>query len=292
MPSPFIYNAKIWNANLWGGGQYSVPQYSTDTLAFYDSTGAYFSLSDNSAMILTDLRINGPTREIIGGNVPRDHGQYVNADYFRETVIEAEGIAKKSTAATLDAFLDTIKKNLRHREGFLDVIDTNSTVKRFVATMDSFDALFPRERYHITKCPWKARFRCKTPFGRSRDYNDEMSTLTSSPTNITIDHAGTIRALPVIIMIFDSASSVTVVNVKRVNAAGTTLEEVEYSGSISAADVLRFDSEEKTVTKNGTAVDYTGSFLTAEPGSNIFKFTITGSSFSAPTTVKWKTTYL
>ena len=46
------------------------------------------------------------------------------------------------------------------------------------------------------------------------------------------------------------------------------------------------------ITRNGTAADFTGSFVNLDVGSNIVSFTITGSSFSVSATGKFKTTYL
>src|SRR3954464_10931987 len=106
----------LFGSSLFGGGAFVTPVYSGDMLVFYDQDGNAFSLSDGTEMILTDLRISGPSRDLIGGDVPRGDGKFITADYFRQYQIEAEGVAIQSTAALLDAFLDTIKKNLRFRE--------------------------------------------------------------------------------------------------------------------------------------------------------------------------------
>ncbi len=282
-----LSNGFMFGANLWNGGQFVSQVYSTDLVAFED-----FSLSDNTNVICTDLLDSGPTREILGGNVPRADGQYITADYFRERTIEVRGIVKASTAALLDAYLDTMKKSLRAREGNLD-ITRNSVVRRYVATMTNFDG-FDAERkgYHVTFCPFVARFTCKTPYGQDRSYTSMTVNLTASPTNQTIDNTGTIRTLPAFILIFTAASSVTVVNVKRIDVNSVTLDEIEYSGSIAANDILTFDSENSVVKKNGDQVAYTGSFPTLEVGSNIFTFTVTGTSFAADTTLRHKCRYL
>ena len=82
-------------------------------------------------------------------------------------------------------------------------------------------------------------------------------------------------------------------NVQRIDpATGETLEEIEYSGSIAANDILVFDASSKRVTLNGTQVKFTGSFLTLPAGSNLLKFTVTGSSFSAVTTISHLPSYL
>lgn len=282
------FNSKQFNVGMLNGGETIAEVFSTDRVVFEG-----FSISDGATMLMTDFKFSGPSRDLVGGKVPRGDGEYLTASYFREFVIEASGIVTKSTAALLDAYLDTIKRSLRTQEGNLDITDSNSTVKRFIATVDNFDDMFAgRQGHDVTKCPWTIRFRCKTPFGRSRTYNSTFLSFTTSPTNQVITHSGTIHAQPVVILNFIAASSVTVVNVKRVDADGATLEEIEYSGSVAANDTVIFDSEEKTVTKNATEVNYTGSFPTLDCGSNIIKITITGTSFTAESTIKHLTTFL
>src|SRR4051812_12808974 len=100
-----LFNANVFNAELFHGATTTETTYSADTLVFED-----FSLSDGSTVIMTDLRFLGPTRELIGGPVPRGDGMYQTADYFREYTIEAEGIVKQATAALLDTYLDTVRK--------------------------------------------------------------------------------------------------------------------------------------------------------------------------------------
>jgi len=281
-----IFGTKPFAGGLWGGGSSTVESFSTDTLVLDD-----FSLSDGETMIMEYLRFLGPTRELIGGTIPRGHGMYQTADYFRETVIECGGIVTASTAALLEAQLDTIRKNLRKAQRDLDYTDANGTVKRFVATLDNFDGLFAdREHYHVTFCPWNARFRCKTPFGKARDYTAVTETITSSPHNQTVENTGTAVGQPVFFLIFSSASSVTSVAVENT----TTGEEIEYDASgdnIDAGDLLEFDSENKTVKRNGVEVDYSGAFPSLETGSNVLQFTLTG-TFNVTETTKLKTTYL
>lgn len=279
-----MFNSHLFNVRTFNGNFVNNTVYSTDRLVFEG-----FSLSDGSVMVMTEFPDSGPSREIVGGSVPRGDGEFITADYFRSRPIEAAGIVKKDTADELDAFLDTIRKNLRTREGNLDVIDSNGTVKRYIATLANYEQLFSeRKRYHITVCPWRVRFVCKTPFGRSRSYSSRSFSLSTSPTTQAVVNSGTIETFPVVTLIFSAASGITAVNVKN----NTNGDEIEYGDSVSAGDVLVFDSERKEVTKNGTAVDFTGAFPQLDVGSNLVQFTITGTSFTAYATVKWKPQYL
>lgn len=278
-----LFNTHLFNSSLFNGGQIGATVYSADRLSFEG-----FSLSDGTNTVLSRLTASGPTRQVVGGEIPRGDGRYVTADYFRQYFITAEGYVKASTAAALDAYLDTIRKNLRTREGDLQVIDNNGTVKLFTATVDNFDDVFAeRQYYHLTICPFRIRFQCNTPFGKARDYTDTFDTLTSSPATQTPFNSGTYKAQPVVIMVFNSASSVTSVAV----ANSTTGESITYAGSIAAGDVLIFDSEQKTVTKNGTAVSYSGTFPSLDVGANSVRYTIAG-TFSVDTTLKHKQTYI
>jgi phage-related protein len=280
-----LFNTKLFNTAMFSGGSTLTSALSTDTLAFEG-----FSLSDGSIMVMTSLKFLGPTRELVGAQVPRGDGGFITADYYRETVIEVEGILRRSTAAALDAYMDTVRKSLRRREGNLDYTDQNGTVKRFVVTMDDYEDLFAgREAYHITFCPWKVRFKCKTPFGRSRLYTYSSFSTSVSPSYRSVLHSGTTFAQPVFTLYFSAASSVTGINLSN----NTTGEQIDLAGlSVSAGNLFIIDSENKTVTKNGTANDFTGAFPGLEVGSNVFVLTVTGTSFTASATIKHRTTYL
>lgn len=281
------FNASQYNVGLYGIDGTIAPVFSTNRLVFDG-----FSLSDGDSMLLSRLSYSGPSREIIGGNIPRGHGQYFNAAYYRELVIEASGTVIAASASALETQLDLIRKRLSPPQANLDLTDDAGTVKRFTATLTNPESLFPeRQHYHVSFCPFVARFACKTPFGRARDYTAQSTALASSPQNVSVYHAGTVDAQAVIALVFDSATSVTTVNVKRIDANGNTLDEIEYSGSIAAGDVLVLDGEAKTVKKNEAEVRYDGSFLTLPPGSSLIKYTIDG-TFSATVTDKHRSTFL
>ena len=95
------FNVSQFNERQFNGGLLS--EVLSTNLIVFDG----FSISDGTIMICTDLLDSGPTREIISGRVPRDDGEYVNADYWREKTIVAKGIIIRSTSTLLEAYLDT-----------------------------------------------------------------------------------------------------------------------------------------------------------------------------------------
>ena len=279
-----LFNTAVFNSRMFNGGTTIAEAYSADRLVFED-----YSLSDGSVIVLTNLEDSGPTRDIVGDNVPMGDGMFITNDFFRERKIVARGYVKKSTAALLDAELDTIRKSLATREGNLDVTDNNSTAKRFVATLENYEELFAdRQRYHLTICPFKASFVCKTPFGKARTYTSISLDTSTLETTQSVVNEGTYKAQPVVTLNFTAASSVTAVTLEN----ETTGESITYTGSIAAGNVLVFDSENKQVTKAGAVQTFTGAFPTLLVGANLLTITVTGTSFTAYDTYKYRKTYL
>lgn len=279
-----LFDEKPYDGDLYDGGNVLAEVFSNDAIVFDG-----FSLNDGTSVVAREIRISGPSREFLEGSIPRGDGKFLTDDRFREYVIEVEGRIRADTAAELDALIDTMKKRLRKRERPLDYTPANGAVRRFTATLANFDTLFAgREHYHVTFHPFLARFVDKGPFPKSRSYTSIMASLSTSPRNETVYVEGTKEAQPVVILIFSAASSVTAVAI----ANTTTGETITHTGSIVAGDWIEFDSENMRVRKNGTQVNFSGPFPSLDLGSNTFSFTVTGTSFAATATIKWKTRYL
>ena len=281
------FNATRFNAGRFNGGPLAAV-YSSDLVVFDD-----FSLHNGSTRIVHSLQDSGPTRELLGGSVPRGDGMYLNADYWRKKLIDVQGTLTETSEAALETAMDTMRKNLRSAEAFLD-ITRNGVVRRYTASLVNMDTLFPeRQHFNITHIPFRCRFECRTPFAVDRSFSSTSEQVTSSPLSITgANNVDTIEAEPVIVVIVDAANTVTVLNIKRIDTDGNTLDEIEYNGTVSAGDVFEFNTENKQVKKNGSEVNYTGSFPVLDIGQNIFKVTTTGTSLDMYYTIKWKNRYL
>ena len=285
-----LFNSFQFDSRLFNGGSSNVATFSTD-LAVFDG----FSLADGTYMVVTDLQDSEPSRSLISGEIPRADGMYLLADYYRQKDVTVKGYVKASTRALLDQYLDTIRKNLRGRQKYLDLTRaSDGAVRRYVATLTNPDRLFAaRQRYDITLCPFEAVFSCMTPFATDRGYTSASSqAITSSPTSITFDNAGTVHSYAVFALSFDSATSVTAIDIQHLDASGSILEEIQVSLTFATGDYVVIDGEQKQVTQNGTAKDYSGTFPLFEPGTNLYKFTITGSAFNAYTSIKALQSYL
>src|SRR4051812_37699479 len=128
-----IFNTFLFDTLEFNGSLMNNTVYSTDLVVF-DS----FSLSDNVNTFVRDIIDSGPTRDLIDGPIPRSSGMYLIADYFRQRTVTVTGIVKAADAASLDAYLDTMRKNLWGRAANLD-LTRNGVVRRYIATMTAFD---------------------------------------------------------------------------------------------------------------------------------------------------------
>ena len=279
------FNSFQFNTGIYQGGTSLATVHSTDLVVFDG-----FSLADNASSFVTHLLDSAPTRDILGKAIPRDDGAFVNADFWREKRIEVRGIVKKSTNALLEAYLDTVRKNLGGTEKNLDITrDSGNIVRRYIATLENPHELFADRRYyHNTFCPYVARFVCKTPFATDRDYSSQNIQVTTSPETDGVSYGGTIEGKPIFVLVFNAANSVTAMTVKN----DDTGEELTYTGTLSAGDQLEIDSENNTVKLNGTEVDYSGAFPTLNIGDNTIRYTPTGSSWDIRATIKYKNRYL
>ena len=157
------------NTGLLNGASTLDTVYSTDLVVFDG-----FSLADNSSMITQQLLDSGPNRVLIGEDIPREDGKFLLADYWRERIIEVRGYAKKSTKEDTGRLSRHNPQETRWavqepRHHPFEHGRDDDYVRRFVATLQNPEQLFAaRQGYHITICPFLARFVCRTPFATNR----------------------------------------------------------------------------------------------------------------------------
>jgi hypothetical protein len=279
------FNAFPFNSRVFNAGFANLTVYSLDSVSFENT-----SLNDGTNIVLTKPPLSGPARDILGGPAPRGDGVNQLGEWWRSQAIVLEGYLKASSASAMATWKDEFKKLLSTPMGDLDVIEPNGVVKRFVATCVNYDEMFTgQQRYHVTLVPFVAKFVANNPpFGRSREYVSTSLDVTTSPTVQSVVHAGSAKAKPKVTFIFSSASSVTAASVTN----STNGDAISYTGSLAAGDILVFDSEDLRVTKNGTAVTYSGGFPVLEASANLMSLAVTGTSFAAYVTISHRTTWL
>lgn len=248
-----------------------------------------FSISDGTYMVVTDVYDDSsPTRDLVGGVVPQDDGEYVTADFWRPKFITIEGYIKTADGDSMQAYIDTVKRNLRTREQFLDITKYGH-FRRYIASWVNGESSFEdRKGYNINVVRFKFTFKCSFPFATDATYTQSVSAMSTSPSGLVVTNAGSNKARTIIAFVVDAASSCTALNITN----STTGAQIQYTGTINAGDVFIFDGETYTVKKNSALVPFTGSFPKTEVGSNNYQFTITGTSFSGTGTIAFKNTFL
>lgn len=279
-----LFGTKLFNGpgSLWNGGTTSAPVYVTDSAAFEG-----VSLNDGTSVVLTEYPKKGPTRVLLGGDIPRGNGKYRTGAYYRETPILLEGYLKAASKSAMADLIDSLAVTLSTENGNLDLIEDNGVVKRYVATCINLDEfLSGRERAHLTIVPFTLRFTCWEPFAQARDYSWYFTALTESG-NQSVANSGTAEAKPSFVLNFSAATSVTAVTITNV----TTGESITVTENISASDILTVDGENYRVWVNDQGVDFSGTFPELLVGTNVISVQVTGTSFAGGLTTRYRKTY-
>lgn len=249
-----------------------------------------FSLQDGTSVISSDiLAFSGPRRDVVTFDIPRaDGGGVVSANY-RDRHVRVSGVIQAATSTALDALIDTLKRRMGLQEGNLD-LKVGGEVRRIKATLANPEGVFEdRQGFHITHSPFKLDFVAVEPFWHALDY-DASYELGATSLDLTtfVDNAGTYKAQAVIVLVVSAASAITGLTVSNgANDATMTLTQ-----ALAAGDVLVIDAEEKSVTLNGTEIDYSGTFIELEYGSNGIRLQPAGTSMTYDLTVKYRKTYI
>jgi len=278
------YNTFLYNQNLYNQNFSFLGDAAQDSIVFND-----YSLQNSNIIIANASHDAGPSRDFLAVPTPRDDGEIIISDYWRRKTITMSGVVKADTAILLEAKIDEIKKNLRARNGNLDIKQSDGTIRRYVSTFINPSAMVDRKGYQLTFVPITLTFACLNPFGESKSYvSDVYVAKTDLIFTESYYNSGTIKARPVVGIVFSAASAITAVKITN----NTTTEEITLTANIAAGDYVKLDAETREVTINGVIQDYDGFFPSLEVGANSVTMTLTGTSATYALTIKHKTPYL
>lgn len=281
-----MYNDIQYNEAPYGGATPITTKSSGDDFQF-DGYG----LQNENITISKTSHSAPPTKDISTSRVPRGNGRNILGNFDDIKVIKFSGSVRADSAAEFETLLTTIKRRVSAQNKILQITELDGTVKRWVANLQKPEKLFAkREAFHVTFMPFSIEFLCVAPYGHDEDYSASALEGVSAPTvNQTLTNTGDADADPVFYLTVLAATAVTQIDLQNV----TTGEQMRVSpASLVAGDVIIFDSENKTVTQNGSPLDYQGSFLKLSPDDNNIQFDITGTSHSLDITYKHKNAYL
>lgn len=278
----------MFGKSLFGTKLFSESSFLPEYIPTEDFTFNTYGLQNPSqyGIHISDYTIESPKRGFQTTDVPGGHGLILLEDWFRENPIILRGWVSQPTKLQLDQKIIEFLRNIQGQGGEL-IMENAGSYKSIKTTMQNIK--FTGEHWATTKKEFEVEFSGTKSFWQDLSYN---STAIFGSATLSVDgtmnNSGNTIADPIIIVIFNSASSITGAEFENTS----TGEIVQITETISAGDVLIFDSEEKQVTINGTEVEYSGKFPTLQIGLNTFTIIMTGTSCNTDITAKWKNQYL
>ena len=217
-----------------------------------------------------------PTRAVDKKDLANEDGaKLVSADYkSKEIVIEGHIVAPNRQS--MEVARDNLLNYLSVKEAHLK-FDQSGTEREYTATVSQI--IFSEAKGGFST--FTITFLCSNPFG----YNTQSTSIAMGAAIIafygekTFNILGSYRATPVITFTFSSLSGATGKTVTITNPDSG--EEIIVTRDWSNSDILQIDSANKTVKVNGTEVNYTGKFLTFDPGTGkkvVYEDNFTGRS--------------
>lgn len=181
------------------------------------------------------------------------------------------GTIHGSTQADLDSRIDTFKGYFALRNKNLDIVYGASTRRYTVLKANSISvvrqdrALFATFNVELISKPFGFDTSETNLWAAKTGFTSE--TFTESPSI-----GGTAPyQLPVITITINALTGAG--DYVQISNDNNNQEILLYGLGLSATDVIVIDSEQRTVTVNGTEVDYIGTFLELEPGASSITYT-------------------
>ena len=176
-----------------------------------------------------------------------------------------------STQADLDSRIDTFKGYFNGKEKNLDIAYGSST-RRYVATANAVSVIRKQKALFAT---FQIEFICTNPFGLDTSTTN-LWTAKTGFTSATFTETPTVGGsapyqLPIITITINSLTGAG--DYVQISNDNNNQEMLIYGLGLSASDVIIIDCSQRTVTVNGTEVDYYGTFLELEPGANSITYT-------------------
>lgn len=227
------------------------------------------SLQDGTIYKVTEIQHESiDNRELNIQRLGKGDGGKLIAEVFAPKVIKLIGTIFGTDIDNLELNIDNLKELLNRQEKNLD-IEYSSGTRRYQASVRSYT--IERKHYNLTFANWEAEFIVSNPpFGHSLDTSTAEFTMIQTGTGTYAGNyvfSGTRRPMPIIVCTINSEVDLSKITFRNVNTNGSIAVEYTYT----AGDILRINTDDYTVTINGTAVDYTGSFPEFIVGGNDFR---------------------
>ena len=278
-----MYNTGNFNSSLWNAPSRISSLLGSSEDIIFNGYGL-----QNAGIITSEVLVEKvPTRDFDTTKIPNDHGRIINKDFFDVKTITLRGMIYKGTKELYETLVDEFKKELSPQNKNLDIKRADGNYRRFVVTATTINV--KREKHSdISSSPFEVVFQCLTPFGQSIGTTSSLFTPAVLSFSENIYNSGTAEAKPIWIMIVTSATAITDFTVTN----DTTDEAIKVTNAIVASDVIIVDGKEKTITLNGTELDYNGSFPKLVAGSNSYTILFGGTAIAYSLTHKYTPFFL
>lgn len=207
-----------------------------------------------------------PDRDIKINKLARADRSIITSAEYTSKPITVQGMAEACDRYDAEEAFQNLRSFLQRPNRTLLVVQGASTLQ-YTATLSS-----DSYKWIANNLMFTLEFTASDPIGYESTTTDEGSTnITTASQSIAFDVEGSFKALPVITFDINSVTGGTSAAVTIQNSR--TGQGITLTRTWTAADIAIIDSYEKTVTINGADSDFTGTFPTFDPGSQIISYT-------------------
>lgn len=199
------------------------------------------------------------------------NGSSIPAINYPSKKIVIGGSIHGTSQADLDSRIDTFKGYFNGKDKNLDIAYGSGT-RRYVATANTISVIRQQQALYAT---FTVEFICTDPFGLDTSATDLWAAKTGF-TSATFTETPTIAGsapsqLPIFTITINSLTGAG--DYVQISNDNNNQEILIYGAGLEAGDVVVIDCANRTVTLNGTEIDYYGTFLELEPGAASITYT-------------------
>lgn len=251
MPNIGKFNSYLFNS--WARGMKS--WWITDQVIFN-----WFWLQ-NDYFVCTKLNVwNMPGINLLTYDNPKSDGWWLLDRFYKQRTITLIGHIHAWNIKEMEQRIDALKKALSIKQWYLDV-RFGTEYRRILCTLTNSD-IINREHYDITHANFTLTFRAEKPFWSERTWESILFEWVEDEINEDVYNSGSEYSLPIINILVQSETNLSSISV----AIGDDTITVPYN--FDANDILKIDTDNKTVTVNDDSVDFTGKFPKLESWVN------------------------
>lgn len=220
-------------------------------------------------LVITDIDTGHPERKVNIYDVESANAAKVADSFYKKRFVTVRAeIGSSSGRAGLEASIDLLNRYTDTQEGILKVKQAG-VFREYTATRGNL--VFNERKSGFASV--SVQFICSTPFSYETS-STTLYTLTNKvghTYDLACNFGGNTKQQPTITFLLNSFLGGTSKTVTITNPA--TTEAIAIQRTWTAADSLVINGESKTITVNGTAVDFDGKIPQWSPGAQIVRYT-------------------